>query len=92
VRARLPIPIVVGEIVAGMIVGRSGFGRVVPDNGALDVLKELGFVLLMFLSGMEIDFRSLLGTDPHQVRLQSSWSPLSLGSITPGEKLWQRAS
>ena len=81
VRGRLAIPIVVGEIVAGMIVGRSGFGWVVPDNGALDVLKELGFVLLMFLSGMEIDFRSLRGTDPRQARHQSSWSPLSLAVL-----------
>ena len=56
VRGRLAVPIVVGEIVAGMIVGRSGFGWVVPENGALELLKELGFVLLMFLSGMEIDF------------------------------------
>src|SRR5262245_51067992 len=77
IRGRLAIPIVVSEIVAGMIVGRSGFGWVVPDNGALDVLKELGFVLLMFLSGMEIDFRSLRGTDPHQSR----WSPLSLAVL-----------
>src|SRR5215475_7591865 len=87
VRGRLAIPIVVGEIVAGMIVGRSGFGWVVPDNGALDVLKELGFVLLMFLSGMEIDFRSLRSTDRHQVRHQSSWSPLSLAVLNFGATL-----
>ena len=42
VRGRLAVPIVVGEIVAGMIVGRSGFGWVVPENGALELLKELG--------------------------------------------------
>src|SRR5262245_20141992 len=83
VRGRLAIPIVVGEIVAGMIVGGSGFGWVVPDNGALDVLKELGFVLLMFLSGMEIDFRSLRGADPHQAR----WSPLSLAVLNFGATL-----
>jgi Kef-type K+ transport system membrane component KefB len=87
VRERLAIPIVVGEIVAGMIVGGSGFGWVVPDNGALDLLKELGFVLLMFLSGMEIDFRSLRGTDPHQARQQSVWSPLSLAVLNFGATL-----
>lgn len=78
VRGRLAIPIVVGEIVAGMIVGRSGFGWVLPDNTALNLLKELGFVILMFLSGMEIEFRSLRGTDPHQ---QSRWRPLSLALL-----------
>jgi len=87
IRGRLAIPIVVSEIVAGMIVGRSGFGWVVPDNGALDVLKELGFVLLMFLSGMEIDFRSLRNNDRHEARHQSSWSPLSLAVLNFGATL-----
>jgi Kef-type K+ transport system membrane component KefB len=87
VRGRLAIPIVVGEIVAGMIVGRSGFGWVSPDNGALDLLKELGFVLLMFLSGMEIDFRSLRGTDSHPARQQSRWSPLSVAILNFGATL-----
>lgn len=87
VRGRLVIPIVVGEIIAGMIVGRSGFGWVSPDNGALNLLKELGFVLLMFLSGMEIDFRSLRGTDPHQARKQAPWSPLSLAVLNFGATL-----
>jgi Kef-type K+ transport system membrane component KefB len=87
VRGRLAIPIVVGEIVAGMIVGRSGFGWVLPDNGALHLLKELGFVLLMFLSGMEIDFRSLRGGDSHEARQQSRWRPLSLAVLNFGATL-----
>lgn len=86
VRERLAIPIVVGEIVGGMIVGRSGFGWVLPDNGALDLLKELGFVFLMFLSGMEIDFRSLSRTDPHQLRAPRC-SPLSLAVLNFGATL-----
>jgi Kef-type K+ transport system membrane component KefB len=87
VRGRLAIPIVVGEIVAGMIVGRSGFGWVMPDNGALSLLKELGFVLLMFLSGMEIDFRSLRRIEPHPARHQPRWSPLSLAVLNFGATL-----
>ncbi len=87
VRGRLVIPIVVGEILAGMIVGRSGFGWVLPDNGALNLLKELGFVLLMFLSGMEIDFRSLRGTDSPQTRQSSHWSPLVLAVLNFGATL-----
>jgi Kef-type K+ transport system membrane component KefB len=81
VRGRLVVPIVVGEIVAGMIVGRSGFGWVVTENGALEILKELGFVLLMFLSGMEIDFRSLRRADPVQAPQQSHWRPLPLAVL-----------
>jgi Kef-type K+ transport system membrane component KefB len=85
VRGRLAIPIVVGEIVAGMIVGRSGLGWVLPENQALELLKELGFVFLMFLSGMEIDFRSLRGNGGGSV--QSRWRPLSLAALNFGATL-----
>ena len=72
------IPIVVGEIVAGIIVGRSGFAWVLPDNSELILLKELGFVFLMFLSGMEIDVRAVRGTSS---RRGSEWSPFSVALL-----------
>jgi Kef-type K+ transport system membrane component KefB/Trk K+ transport system NAD-binding subunit len=56
---RLSIPIVVGEILAGMVVGRSGLGMVPPGDPFLIMLANFGIVFLMFLSGMEIDFHSL---------------------------------
>lgn len=56
---RLRLPIVVGEIVAGIIVGRSGFGWVQQHDPVLDLLSEFGFVFLMFLAGMEIDFSNI---------------------------------
>ena len=77
-RGRFAIPIVVGEIVAGIIVGRSGFAWVLPDNSALILLKELGFVFLMFLSGMEIDVRAIRRTDR---RRSSEWNPLSVALL-----------
>ena len=49
------LPVVVGEIVVGMIVGRSGFDFVRPD-ATLEFLAEIGLAILMFLSGLEIDF------------------------------------
>lgn len=56
---RLRLPIVVGEILAGILIGRSGLGIVSVHDVSLDFLAEFGFVFLMFLSGMEIDFSSL---------------------------------
>ncbi len=53
------IPVVVGEIIAGIIVGRSGLGWVHPDDATLRLLAEVGFVFLMFLAGMEIDLTAL---------------------------------
>ena len=56
---RLRLPIVVGEILAGIVVGRSGFGWVSHEDQLLTLLAEFGFVFLMFLAGMEIDFTNL---------------------------------
>src|ERR1700757_1216147 len=61
---RLSIPIVVGEILAGMLVGRSGLKLVWPDDPLLIILANFGIVFLMFLSGMEIDFQSLRSYAP----------------------------
>lgn len=49
------IPVVVAEIIAGIIVGKSGFNIIEPDMW-LAVLSTLGFIFVMFLSGLEIDF------------------------------------
>ncbi len=58
----LVIPIVVGEIIAGMVIGKSGL-RLVEDNFLLEVLAILGFAYLMFLSGLEIDFSEVSGRE-----------------------------
>ena len=52
------IPIVVGEILAGIIIGKSGFNLVEPTP-TLNFLSEFGFALLMFLSGLEVNFDML---------------------------------
>jgi Kef-type K+ transport system membrane component KefB/Trk K+ transport system NAD-binding subunit len=49
------LPVVVGEILVGTLVGRSGLNIVHPDT-TLDFLAEIGLAILMFLSGLEIDF------------------------------------
>lgn len=56
----LRIPMVVGEILIGIALGKSGFG-VIPEepNPWLELLSLFGFAFLMFLSGLEINFRSL---------------------------------
>ncbi|MBN1255976.1 MAG: cation:proton antiporter [Deltaproteobacteria bacterium] len=51
---RWRIPIVIGEIMAGIIIGKSGFNLVAPSP-ILDFLAEFGFVFLMFISGLEVD-------------------------------------
>ncbi len=52
------LPIVVGEILAGIIIGQSGF-NLVQKTPTLDFLAEFGFTFLMFLSGLEVSFGML---------------------------------
>lgn len=54
------IPVVVAEIIIGLIIGKSGFD-LVEESSWLETLSTLGFIFLMFLSGLEIDF-SLFST------------------------------
>ena len=79
---RVQLPIVVGEIIAGIIIGRSGFGWVQHHEVVLDLLAELGFVFLMFLSGMEIDFSNLGLLTPKQKSTDQPWSPLKIGGLS----------
>ena len=57
---------VIGEIVGGIMIGPSVFGRVAPQAsallfpvsslGAFEVLSTLGLILFLFLIGSELDY------------------------------------
>jgi CPA2 family monovalent cation:H+ antiporter-2 len=63
------IPVVVAEIIAGLIIGKSGFDLVHPDPW-IAILSSLGFIFLMFLSGVEIDF-SIFSANGKRKKLSS---------------------
>jgi Kef-type K+ transport system membrane component KefB len=78
----LRLPVVVGEILAGIMIGDSGLGLVGHDP-ILEILAFLGFAYLMFLSGLEVDFDALL---PRQGLWQGTWrnrlsNPLGTGVL-----------
>lgn len=75
------IPIVVGEILCGIIIGKSGLNLITADPW-LEFLSLFGFTYLMFLSGLEIDFNFMTGELSSEKRsLQQLLSnPLYLGS------------
>jgi Kef-type K+ transport system membrane component KefB/Trk K+ transport system NAD-binding subunit len=52
---RVQLPIVIGEILAGIIIGHSGFD-LLETSETLDFMAEFGFAYLMFLAGLEINF------------------------------------
>jgi Kef-type K+ transport system membrane component KefB len=77
---RFGIPIVVYEIIAGMIVGTSGFNLVEPSE-ILNFLAEFGFAYLMFLSGLELDLRLLTPTRQIPAGQNRLAQPLALGIL-----------
>ena len=86
-------PLVIGEIVAGIMLGPSLFGWVAPDLAAaifpvetipfLNVLSQVGLIFFMFLIGLELNPKYLQGQMETAV-LTSHVSiivPLSLGTV-----------
>ncbi len=96
------IPIVVGEIIAGIIIGKSGL-NFVQEGTVLRILSELGFAYLMFLSGLEFDLSLVLdgpAKENSSTLRRIINNPLSggavlfgltlLGSIVAGYFFWRR--
>lgn len=75
---KLQVPIVVGEIMVGMIIGRSGLNWVEPSP-ALEFLTLFGFTYLMFLSGLEVDFNIIRGGSENGGRRRFLENPITLG-------------
>lgn len=51
------LPVVVAEILMGIVIGNS-FLNIVERDSILNILSTLGFIFLIFLSGLEIDFKA----------------------------------
>ena len=77
---KLRVPIVVGEIIAGMIVGKSGLNLIEPSP-ALGFLTLFGFTYLMFLSGLEVDFDIIGGNSSSGERKRLFENPITLGLV-----------
>lgn len=60
---KLKAPQVVGEIVAGLLIGPGILGLVQQSDFLLD-MAEIGVVLLMFSAGLETNLKELLKTGP----------------------------
>ncbi len=65
------LPIIVGEILAGVIIGHSGF-NLIGQNEILEIFSNIGLSFLMFLAGMEIDFNRLFPSKPGKEQLKQA--------------------
>ncbi len=83
---------VVGEIIAGILLGPSLFGLAMPvpfhwvfysiPSGSLDILSQLGLILLMFQVGLEFDFSHLKESTNRRAVLWIAAASLALPFVT----------
>ena len=52
--ARGTVPVVIGEILAGLVIGRTGFNWIHPADPTLAFLSDVGFAMLMFAVGLNV--------------------------------------
>ena len=73
------VPTAVAESVAGILLGKSAF-NIVQETSSLTLLSSLGVIILMFLSGMEINF-DLFKKAPGQKKRDAK-SPVSIAVLS----------
>lgn len=63
---KVRVPVIVGELAAGIVVGRSGFDIIDAGNPTFSLLADIGFALVMFIVGTHVPVRdtSLRGDLP----------------------------
>ena len=75
-------PQVVGEIIAGLLIGPSILGLVDQSDFILQ-MAEIGVILLMFSAGLETDLKELMKTGPIAALIACAgvFIPLVLGAL-----------
>jgi Kef-type K+ transport system membrane component KefB len=56
---RLRIPVVIGELAVGLLIGRTGFGLVDAGDPTFSLLADIGFALVMFVVGTHVPIRDV---------------------------------
>lgn len=80
---RMKSPAVIGELLAGVVIGPSLFGWIEPVE-ALRLMAEIGIILLLFEVGVSTDIKRLMSSGKKStfVALTGFISPLVLGYAT----------
>jgi Kef-type K+ transport system membrane component KefB len=97
VARRVSQPIVIAEIVAGVVLGPSLLGLVWPEAGAflfprdaldlLQIVSQLGLVLFMFMIGLELDLTVLRGRGQSSVAISFA-SMVASFALGAGLAVW----
>src|SRR6201991_837954 len=54
---RFRVPVIIGELAAGLVVGKTGFGIVDHTDATFTLLANVGFALVMFVVGTHVPVR-----------------------------------
>ena len=93
---RFKQPVVVGEVLAGIILGPSLIGELFPGffqsvfvsqpraYGAFDGIANVGIILLMFIAGMEVDLKQIrkYGKQAAYISITGLVFPFAIGFLT----------
>jgi len=81
---RVEMPIVVGEIIAGIIIGPSLLGIIDGQGEVFDFLLDFGLAYLMFIAGMEIDFTMIgkISKAAGEAKAKITSHPIILAAVT----------
>src|ERR1700761_6499939 len=55
--SRWNLPVVLGELLAGVVFGPTGFARLDAGNASFTLLANIGFGLIMFVAGTHVPVR-----------------------------------
>lgn len=77
-------PAVLGELIAGILLGKSALGILDPTDPLIGLLAEIGVVILLFAIGLETDLRKLMrvGGSAFAVGVTGVILPFMLGYFT----------
>lgn len=56
--SHLRVPVVIGEVMAGVVIGTSALGWIDPHDHTVEVLADIGFALIMFVAGTHVPIRN----------------------------------
>jgi hypothetical protein len=75
---RLPVPPSVVEILAGVVIGPALLGLVEPSDEVIRVMAKHGVAFLLFLAGLELDFRRATRQPPEGAAQEHSGQGFTL--------------
>jgi Kef-type K+ transport system membrane component KefB len=92
IASRINIPPVVGELLAGVVLGPSLLGWIAPDD-TLRMLAEIGIIMLLFEVGLDTDISKLVkaGSKAVIVAFSGFFLPFLLG-FTVSFYIFQQAT